>query len=147
MFKFALKKLWRKFITPPDYNEENKHFLTRFIADWPVTSFFLFNAVKVLIIPSKTASISCGGLPSLLVKTTATVFIFHGILHEYTPKSIFSDISHGIIIGTISSSPSHAVLHTFMSISRRKHSLCITWIHNLLLTAVAYKICLNNYMN
>ena len=147
MFKFILTKLWEKLTSFPDYNKENKQPLTRFIADWPVTSFFLFNLFKVLIFPSKTTSIICSNLPSLFLKTTATVLTFHGILHEYTPKSTFSDILQGIIVGTISSSQSYGVLHTFMSISRRKNPLYIIWIHNLLLTAVAYKICLNNSMN
>ena len=137
-----LKGLWRKFTTPPEYNAENKHRVTRFIAEWPFTSFFMFTATKVLFVPLGADSIPYDNLTSLIVKKTGTVFIFHGILYECMPNSIFSDLTHGVIAAAMSSSPSHGVLQTCMSISRRKYPLYLIWIHNIMLTFMAYEICL-----
>ena len=138
-------RLWKKFTTPPEYNEKDKHPVTRFIADWPFTSFFMFTAVKVLFVPPETWIIKCDNLASLLLKTTGTVFIFHGILYECMPNSIFSDLTHGVITAAMSSSPSHGVLQACMSISRRKYPLYLIWIQNIMLMFMAHEICLKNY--
>jgi hypothetical protein len=140
-------KIWKKFITPPEYNLNNQHRVSRFISEWPLTSFFVFTAIKVLFVPPVTGKIACESLTSILCRTTGAVFIYNGVLYEYMPNSIFSDITHGIIAAVLSSSLSHGVLQTCMSMSRRKYPLYLIWAQRTLFITVAYSLTLHGYLN
>ena len=144
--------IMNKFKTP-EYNAKNKNRITRFIAEWPSISFYIFTAIKVLFIsPSSCDNVAPMDFKSLMIHTTGTVLIFHCVMYECMPDSIISDITHGIVTTVISPQSmslkiSHGVLRTCMSISRRKYPLHIIWVYNVLIISIAYLICLKNYTN
>jgi hypothetical protein len=138
MLTTILKNLSKKFTTYPKYNQDNK--LKNFIATWPFISFFMFTSVKMLFFPKVEDKPNYETLQNILIKTSVTVFVFHGILYEYMPNNIYSDIIQGIITSVIT--PSNGVLRTCMAISRRKYPLYLIWVHNMLIVSIAYNISL-----
>lgn len=152
MLAKIIKNLWNKFTQKPEYNKENDYIIIRFITSFPLTSFFIFNSIKLMFTTPSHTNIQ-PNLQHILCRTTFITILFNGILFEYLPNNMYSIFAQGFIFTILNgfselngfSDQSHNILsrvtfRTFIALSRRKYSLKTILNHDLLITLFSYII-------